>query len=111
MVDNKNGFPGGVDDLISQAKEMQSQLEDAHTKAQTYTADGQSGGGMVKVVAQGNNRIVSIEINPDIISSDDVSMLQDMIIAACNDALANVQEKVQSDLMDITGGMSIPGLF
>lgn len=105
------GFPGGVQDLIGQAKQMQGQLEAAHAKAQEFEDEGQSGGGMVKVIARGNNRIVSIQINPEVVDPGDVEMLQDMIIAACNDALSKVGDKVQSELTAITGGMSIPGLF
>ena len=105
------GFPGGVNDLIGQAKQMQKQLEDAHSKAQEYSDEGQSGGGMVKVVAKGDNTIVSITTNPQVVDPADVEMLQDMIIAATNDALTKVKAKVQGDLTSITGGMSIPGLF
>ena len=70
-----------------------------------------SGGGMVKVVARGDNSIESITINPEVVDPEDIEVLQEMIMAAANSALKNVQEKVQGDLTKITGGMSIPGLF
>ena len=105
------GFPGGVQDLSGQAKQMQSQLEEAHAQAQAHSEEGQSGGGMVKVVARGDNSIESITINPEVVDPEDIEVLQEMIMAAANSALKNVQEKVQGDLTKITGGMSIPGLF
>lgn len=105
------GFPGDVNGLLNQAKQMQNKLEQVHAQAQNYSEEGQSGGGMVSVVAKGNNSIESIKINPEIIDPNDAEMMQDMIIAACNDALTKVQAKVQSELSKITGGMSIPGLF
>ncbi len=115
MNKGRGGFPGGggggVGDLINQAKQMQAKLESAHGEAQQYSEEGQSGGGMVKVVAKGDNKIVSITINPEVLDPNDVEMLQDMILAATNDALTKVQAKVQSVLTNITGGMSIPGLF
>lgn len=105
------GLPGDVKGLLNQAKQMQNQLEQVHSQAQEYSEEGQSGGGMIKVIAKGDNTIQSITIDPQVIDPSDVDMLQDMIIAACNDALSNVQTKVQSELTKITGGMSIPGLF
>lgn len=108
------GFGGGggnVNALLKQAKDMQSKLEQAHTDAQAYTADGQAGGGMVKVVARGNNTIESITINPQVVDPNDVEMLQEMVLAAVNNALTDVQGKVQETLSKITGGMGIPGLF
>lgn len=105
------GFPGDVNSLLKQAKDMQSQLERVHEEAQKFSEEGQSGGGMVKAVATGNNRIKSITINAEVVDPQDVEILQDMVLAAINDALAKVQNKVQSELAKVTGGMSIPGLF
>lgn len=104
------GMPGNMKKMMQQAQKMQADLLKAQEEAKLETGDGAAGGGMVKVVADGSNKVVSIEINPEIVDPSDVEMLQDAILAAANAALENVQEKVQTKLSAITGGMQLPGL-
>lgn len=108
------GFPGaggGMQGLLKQAQKMQEELVKAQEGAQKLTADGSAGGGMVKVVANGKNEIVSIVLQRDVVNPDDIEMLQDLIVAASNEALRKVQEQVKADMAKITGGMNLPGLF
>ena len=69
-----------------------------------------AGGGMVKIVANGKQQIVSIQIEKEVVDPDDVEMLQDLILAAINDALTKSQEMVSGEMSKLTGGMNIPGL-
>jgi hypothetical protein len=74
------------------------------------TVESSSGGGMVTVVANGRQQIVSIKIEDEVVDPQDVEMLQDLILAAVNDALAKAQEMVSSEMGKLTGGLNIPGL-
>jgi hypothetical protein len=74
------------------------------------TVESSSGGGMVKVTANGRQQIVSIQIEDEVVDPDDVEMLQDLVLAAVNDALAKAQEMVSSEMGKLTGGLNIPGL-
>jgi hypothetical protein len=74
------------------------------------TIESTAGGGMVKVVANGKQQIVSIQIEKEVVDPDDVDMLQDLVMAAVNDALTKSQEMVSTEMAKLTGGLSIPGL-
>lgn len=74
------------------------------------TVETAAGGGMVKVVANGKQQVLSIQIEREVVDPDDVEMLQDLILAAVNDALTKAQEMVSAEMSKITGGMNIPGL-
>ena len=75
------------------------------------TVESSSGGGMVKVTANGRQQILSIQIEKEVVDPDDVEMLQDLVLAAINDALAKAQEMVSSEMGKLTGGLNIPGLM
>ncbi|MGB6011013.1 MAG: YbaB/EbfC family nucleoid-associated protein, partial [Desulfobacterales bacterium] len=75
------------------------------------TIETTSGGGMVKVVANGRQQVVSIQIEKEVVDPDDLEMLQDLILAAINDALIKSQEMVSGEMSKLTGGMNIPGLM
>jgi hypothetical protein len=75
------------------------------------TVEGTAGGGMVKVTANGRQQVLRIEIEKDVVDPDDLEMLQDLVLAAVNDALSKAQEMVASEMGKLTGGMNIPGLF
>jgi hypothetical protein len=74
------------------------------------TIESTAGGGMVKVVANGKQQIVAIQIEKEVVDPDDVEMLQDLIMAAVNDALTKSQEMVSAEMAKLTGGLSIPGI-
>ena len=104
------GMPGGANmqALMKQAQKMQEDLQKAQEESLTLTAEGSAGGGVVKVVANGKHEIVSIQISPEAVSKDEVEMLQDLIIAATNEALKKVHEEMSSEMSKITGGMPLP---
>ena len=100
-----------MNDVLRQAAVMQRKLSKLQEEAATKTYEAASGGGMVKAVAQGDNSLVSLTIDPEAVDPEDVEMLQDMITAAVNEALRGVAELGAQRINAATGGMSIPGLM
>jgi len=111
MVKGFSGIPGNLQGIMKQAQKMQEQLKEMQENAANITAEGSAGGGMVRVEASGNNRISSVSIEKEVVDPNDIEMLQDLIMAAANEALEKVQEAAKSELAKITGGINIPGLF
>ena len=103
------GMPGNMQGLLKQAQKMQEDLKKAQEKAELIEAEAQSGGGVVKVVVNGKNRLVSLAIEKEVVNPDDIEMLQDLIVAAVNEGMSKVQDAQKSELSKITGGMNIPG--
>ena len=101
----------GMGNLMKQAQKLQSKMMRLQEELAEKTVETTSGGGMVKVVANGKQQIVSIEIEKEVVDPDDLEMLQDLILAAVNDALAKSQEMVSGEMSKLTGGMNIPGLM
>ena len=102
-------LPGGFDiqQMMEQAKQMQDRLQ---KQLADMRVEATAGGGMVTVVANGRQEIVSIKIDPEVVSKDDVQMLEDLVLAATNEALRKSRELVQQELGKLTGGLQIPGL-
>jgi DNA-binding YbaB/EbfC family protein len=100
----------GMANMMKQAQKLQSQMVKLQEEMADKTVETTSGGGMVKVVANGRQQIVSVSIEKEVVDPDDIDMLQDLILAAVNDALAKSQEMVSSEMSKLTGGMNIPGL-
>ncbi len=92
-------------------RQMQNRLVKMQEELATETVEASAGGGVVKAVATGQQKLVSIEIDPSVIDPDDVEMLQDLVVVAVNDALTKAQELAAQRLSGLTGGMKIPGLF
>ena len=103
------GMPGNMQGLMKQAQKMQEDLKKAQEKSEQIEAEAQSGGGMVHVVVNGKNRVVSLAIEKEVVNPDDIEMLQDLIIAAVNEGRSKVQEAQKAELAKVTGGMNIPG--
>jgi len=101
----------GMGNIMKQAQKLQSKIIKLQEEVADKTVESTSGGGMVKVVANGRHQIVSIQIEKEVVDPDDVEMLQDLIVAAINDALAKSQEMVTGEMSKITGGVDIPGLI
>jgi nucleoid-associated protein EbfC len=97
--------------LMKQAQQIQNKMAKMQEEMATKTIETSVGGGMIKVVANGKQEIVSIRIEKEVINPDEVEMLQDLILAAVNDALTQSQKMVSDEMSKLTGGMSIPGLF
>ncbi len=100
----------GMGNMMKQAQQLQAKMMKLQEELADKTVESSSGGGMVKVTANGRQQIVSIQIENEVVDPDDVEMLQDLVLAAVNDALAKSQEMVSSEMGKLTGGLNIPGL-
>jgi len=100
----------GMANMMKQAQKLQAQMLKLQEELAAKTVESSSGGGMVTVVANGRQHIVSIRIEREVVDPEDIEMLQDLIQAAVNDALAKAQEMVSSEMSKLTGGLNIPGL-
>jgi DNA-binding YbaB/EbfC family protein len=101
----------GMGNLMKQAQKLQSRMLKLQEELGERTVETASGGGMVTVVANGRQQIVSIRIEKEVVDPEDVEMLQDLVLAAVNDALTKAQEMVSEEMSKVTGGMNIPGLM
>lgn len=100
-----------MNQLMKQAKKMQDEMMKAQEALAERTVDGSAGGGAVTVVANGHKAIQSVTIKPEAIDVDDIEMLQDLVVAAVNDALKKVDELASAEMGKYTRGLNIPGLF
>ena len=96
--------------LMREAQKMQAEMQKAQEEARKKTVEATAGGGMVTVVASGAGEIVSIKIEKDVVDPEDVEMLQDLVLAASNEALRRAQDEVSAEMSKLTGGMQIPGM-
>jgi DNA-binding YbaB/EbfC family protein len=96
--------------MMKQARKMQAQVQNLQEELAHKTVEASSGAGMVRVVANGRQEIISVRIAPEVVSSDDVDMLEDLVSAAVNEALRSARELMQEEMTKITGGVSIPGI-
>lgn len=96
--------------LLQQAKKMQEDMMRIQAEAAKKTVEASAGGGMVKVVANGANEIVSITIERDVVNPDDIEMLQDLVAAATNEALRRAQDMMKTEMAKVTGGLNLPGM-
>ncbi|NOZ25165.1 MAG: YbaB/EbfC family nucleoid-associated protein [Nitrospirae bacterium] len=97
-------------DIMKQAQKLQAEMAKVQEEARTKTVEASAGGGMVTAVANGAGEIVSIKIDREVVNPDDVEMLEDLIVAASNEALRRAQEMVQSEMARLTGGLKLPGM-
>lgn len=102
---------GNMGNILKQAQAMQEQMAKLQEQAASKTASGTAGGGIVTVTANGAMQIVSVVIDPEIVTSGDVEMLQDLFVAASNEALRKAKEVMEGEMKALTGGLKIPGLF
>ena len=100
----------GMGNMMKQAQKLQAKMMRLQDELAEKTIESPAGGGMVKVVANGKQQIVAIQIEKEVVDPDDVEMLQDLIMAAVNDALTKSQEMVSAEMVKLTGGLSIPGI-
>ncbi|MEW6322068.1 MAG: YbaB/EbfC family nucleoid-associated protein [Acidobacteriota bacterium] len=94
--------------LMQQAKEMQERLQKQMAETRVEAT---AGGGMVTVVMNGRKEVLSLRIDPSVVAPDDVEMLQDLIVAAVNDASRRVEDELKRSLGGLMGGLNLPGLF
>ncbi len=102
---------GNMNKLMKQVQKMQKDMMKLQDELKERTVEATAGGGVVKVVASGKKQLVSIEIDPEVVDSDDVEMLQDLVLAAANEALQKAEDMVANEMGKLTGGLNMPGLF
>lgn len=105
------GLPGGMHALMKQANQMQMRMKKVQEELATKEFEGTSGGGAVVVKVNGDNKILAVTINPEVVKAGDVEMLQDLILTATNDAIRIAKETSQKEMDKVTGGLNIPGMF
>ncbi len=103
-------MPKGFGNIMKQMQKIQQEMEKIQEELANKTVEGTAGGGMVKVVANGKQEILEVKIDPEVINKDDVEMLEDLIVAAVNQAREKAQELQAEDMAKLTGGLKIPGL-
>jgi len=101
---------GGLGNLMKQFQQMQAKMEELQAKLEEEEVEGTAGGGMVKCVVNGKQDLLTIAIDPEVVDPEDVEMLQDLIVAAVNQARQKAQELQAEQMSSLTGGMNIPGM-
>lgn len=104
------GGPQNMQSMIRQAQKMQEDIEAKKVELEEKEYVVTSGGGMVEITLKGNHEVKSIGLNPEVVDPDDVEMLEDMLVAAFNEAVRQIDEESERELEKVTGGLNIPGL-
>ena len=112
----RGGFPGmmgggNMQQLARQAQKLQQQMTKVQEELESREYEASAGGGMVTVKVSGKKEVLGIEIKPEAVDPDDVEMLQDMVLAAVNEALRTAGETMEREMGKLTGGLNMPGLF
>jgi nucleoid-associated protein EbfC len=97
--------------MMKQAQKLQAKMMAMQEEVGNRTVSAQAGGGMVEAVVNGRQELVSLRIDPEVVVAEDVEMLQDLILAALNEALNRSRELMAAEMAKLTGGMKIPGMF
>ena len=104
------GMPGNMANLMKQAQKMQRQMEEQAKEMETKEFSATAGGGAVEVTVSGSKKILKVKLDEEVVAPDDVEMLEDLIAAAVNSAVAAVDKDSDEEMAKMTGGMNIPGL-
>ena len=99
------GMPGNMNNLMKQAQRMQRQMEEAQKELEEKEVTATAGGGAVEVTVSGKHEITKIKLSEEVVDTDDIEMLEDLIMAAANEAFRKLEEESQSSMAKITGGM------
>ena len=107
------GMPGNMNNLMKQAQKMQRQMEEQAKELETKQFTATAGGGAVKVTVSGKREVLGVELQEEVVDPEDIEMLQDLVVAAVNEALRQVDEANSSVMNKLTGGIGggMPGLF
>jgi len=107
------GMPGGgnMNNMMKQVQKMQKQMEEMQKELEQKEVEATSGGGAVMVKVTGKKDLLEVKIDPEVVDKDDVEMLEDMIVAAVNEAFRKADEMMENEMKKVTGGVNIPGLF
>lgn len=101
------GMPGNMANLMKQAQKMQRQMEEMQKDLESKTVEATAGGGVVRAVVNGRKELLEVQLDPEAVDPDDVEMLQDLIVAAVNEALRNADSMVNDSMGQITGGLNL----
>ncbi|GAB6059577.1 YbaB/EbfC family nucleoid-associated protein [Desulfonatronum parangueonense] len=101
----------GMGDLVRQAQMMQSKISKLQEEVGKRTVEASAGGGMVSVTANGAQEVLSVKIDPAVVNPEDVEMLQDLVLAAVNEAMKKAGDMMKDEMAQVTGGLKIPGMF
>src|SRR4030042_5227399 len=101
----------GFGNILKQAQEIHAKIAQLQEEMAGKTVEASSGGGMVNVVANGKQEVLSVRIDPEVVNREDVEMLQDLIVAAGNGGIRKSQEMMAEEMKKVTGGLNIPGWF
>ena len=104
------GMPGNMNNLMKQAQRMQRQMEETTKELETKEYTAASGGGAVSVTVNGKKEVVSVKLSEEVVDPDDIEMLEDMVAAAINATVKQVDETAEAEMGKLTGGLNIPGL-
>ena len=107
------GMPGNMANLMKQAQKMQRQMEEQAKELETKEYTAKAGGGAVEVTMNGKREVLSVKLEEEVVDPEDIEMLQDLIVAATNEALRKVDEESNSAMSKLTGGLGggMPGMF
>ena len=105
------GGMGNMQKMMKQVQKMQADMARVQEEAENKQVETTAGGGAIRIVVNGKQEIVELKIQPEVVDPEDVEMLEDLIVAAVNEAMRKAQEMLAQDMSKVTGGMKIPGLF
>ncbi|NLJ58152.1 MAG: YbaB/EbfC family nucleoid-associated protein [Tissierellia bacterium] len=105
------GMGGGMNNMMKQVQKMQKQMEEMQKELEETEVEATSGGGAVLVKVNGKKALLELKIDPEVVDKDDVEMLEDMVVAAINEAFRKADEMMETEMRKVTGGVNIPGLM
>jgi DNA-binding YbaB/EbfC family protein len=106
------GMPGGnMNNMMKQVQKMQKQMADMQGELEEREVEATAGGGAITATVNGKKQLVKIQISPEVVDPEDVEMLQDLILAAVNEASKKAEEMMEKEMSKITGGLNLPGMF
>lgn len=116
MAKGYNKYAGGgaqnnMNNMLKQAQKMQAEMERVQEEMEQKEYEGTAGGGAVAATVKGSKELVSIKLKPEVVDPDDIEMLEDLVVAAVNEAVKNASADMEEEMGKLTGGVSIPGLF
>ena len=103
-------MPGNMNNLMKQAQRMQRQMEENQKELETKEFTAKAGGGAVEVTVSGKKEVISVKLTEEVVDPDDIEMLEDMVAAAINATVKQVDETAEAEMGKLTGGLNIPGL-
>ena len=96
--------------MMKQAQKMQSKMEKKQEELKKETVEASAGGGVVTVVVNGGQEVVDIDIDPEVLDPEDIEMLEDLVLAATNEAMTKAKDMMEQEMGQLTGGLNIPGM-